>query len=311
MRISFFYYLFITLIGLFVACEAQNQTRTEGATPSSKSQIQLNMFSNPFPYDLQKPDHSFALPPELNEVSGLSFYEPGILAMLQDENGFIYLFNYEKDSLIEPITFWKDADFEGIEKVGDIMYALKSDGDVFEIKGFPSQSLEVKKFETSLKKENDTEGLAYDPKDHRLLLACKASPNLDVKKHKGNRAIYEFNLNTDSLEQEPAILVNLEKLKVYFESQLPKGQNWPEEKVSFHPSALAIHPISGELYILSSAGKLLVSVDREGNIIKAFPLDAKLFKHPEGLCFLPDGTLFISNEGDEGEANLLQFLLKK
>jgi hypothetical protein len=36
-------------------------------------------------------------------------------------------------------------------------------------------------------------------------------------------------------------------------------------------------------------------------------LPAALYPQPEGIAFLPDGTLFISNEGPSGAATLLRF----
>jgi hypothetical protein len=35
--------------------------------------------------------------------------------------------------------------------------------------------------------------------------------------------------------------------------------------------------------------------------------DKKLFRQPEGICFKPNGDLFISNEGDGGKAKILKF----
>jgi uncharacterized protein YjiK len=36
-------------------------------------------------------------------------------------------------------------------------------------------------------------------------------------------------------------------------------------------------------------------------------LRSKVHAQPEGICFSPDGTLYISNEGDGGDATILQF----
>ncbi len=36
-------------------------------------------------------------------------------------------------------------------------------------------------------------------------------------------------------------------------------------------------------------------------------LDKKTFRQPEGICFDPEGNLFISNEGQGGKANILIF----
>jgi hypothetical protein len=68
-----------------------------------------------------------------------------------------------------------------------------------------------------------------------------------------------------------------------------------EKKLKFKPSAAAIHPLTAELYIHSSVNKMLVIV-KDGIPEKAFRINSALCKQPEGLAFMPDGNLIISNE---------------
>jgi hypothetical protein len=82
-----------------------------------------------------------------------------------------------------------------------------------------------------------------------------------------------------------------------------------EEK--FKPSAAAIHPLTKELYIVSSVNKALVIADRNGKVRKVYRLDPGIFKQPEGITFSPAGDLFISNEAaDVGAANILIYKTK-
>ncbi len=307
MQISFLIKMTLGLLLVFSACK-NNPASVKDSLVENKAEDSIPLLPNPFPYSLDAPDQLIELPEELHEVSGLSFYETGVLCMLQDENGMIYLFDLEKEKVTLHIPFGKNGDYEGIERVGEKIYALQSDGDVFEIQHFLKDKAESKKFETRISKENDTEGLAYDSLNHQLWISCKASPNLEEKKYSGNRAVYAFDLYADTLLAEPILLINRDSLKAYFQRQMKKGEIWPEEKITFNPSAIAFHPLNGEIYVLASTGKLLVSVNRKGEIRKAFHLNPDIFKHPEGICFLPDGTLFISNEGDAGAPNLLKFL---
>jgi hypothetical protein len=85
-----------------------------------------------------------------------------------------------------------------------------------------------------------------------------------------------------------------------------------QKSLKFKPSAAAIHPITGELYIISAINDLLVITDRQGEPKIAYEIDGKLFKQPEGIAFTPDGDLIISNEAaDRGVANLLLFKYQK
>ena len=75
----------------------------------------------------------------------------------------------------------------------------------------------------------------------------------------------------------------------------------------FKPSALAVHPITGELFVLSSVLKVLVVLAEDGSITAVLPLDGELLEQPEGMAFLPNGDLFISSEGVKKKARLLRF----
>jgi hypothetical protein len=60
------------------------------------------------------------------------------------------------------------------------------------------------------------------------------------------------------------------------------------------------------LYIVSSINKLLVVTDTNGNLKQAYPLEAELFKQPEGIAFTASGDMLISNEAaGNGSANIL------
>ncbi len=61
------------------------------------------------------------------------------------------------------------------------------------------------------------------------------------------------------------------------------------------------------IYLVSHAGKQLLVYDEEKRIKAFIPLDKSLFKQPEGICFSPEGTLFISNESQGGRGNILTF----
>jgi uncharacterized protein YjiK len=62
------------------------------------------------------------------------------------------------------------------------------------------------------------------------------------------------------------------------------------------PSAIAIHPITEQLFITSSVGKVLMVLNPDGRIDHLQRLDKKLYAQPEGMTFDSDGTLYISTE---------------
>jgi uncharacterized protein YjiK len=80
-------------------------------------------------------------------------------------------------------------------------------------------------------------------------------------------------------------------------------------KIDIRPSAAAIHPKTGDLYIISSQDKLLI-IMKDGVVKASYKLPKKTFRQPEGLTFAPNGDMYISNEAAEAIANILAFRYK-
>ena len=72
-----------------------------------------------------------------------------------------------------------------------------------------------------------------------------------------------------------------------------------------------MHPLTGEWYVLTSAGKRLLITNRQAQIIGTVPLDPKQFRQPEGICFAPNGDLFIASEGDGKKGSVMRFGYRK
>jgi uncharacterized protein YjiK len=75
-------------------------------------------------------------------------------------------------------------------------------------------------------------------------------------------------------------------------------------------SSIYVHPLDNTLWILCAVDRVLLVVGRDGHLIDAMRLDPKRFPQAEGLTFLPNGDLLISNEGVGRPADLLHFARK-
>lgn len=275
-----------------------------------------------FPYQLAKPDKSWELPKKLMEISGLSYIDKHRLACIQDEKGNIYIFNLKAGEVDKIIDFGDDGDYEGVEIVKNDAWVLKSNGTLYKVKDYLKEPEPgVNKYTTALSGKNDTEGLAYDPHNNQLLIACKGHPFTDEKKGKEFKAIYSFDLKTKLIDSEPFLLIEMDTIKYYknYNTMAQLGVEllafFDDSKgdVSFQPSGIAIHPITGNVYILASVGNLLIVFSRMGDMLAMIELRSKYYPKPEGICFSPNGTLYIANEGDGaiGAGTILKFELKK
>ena len=110
---------------------------------------------------------------------------------------------------------------------------------------------------------------------------------------------------------EPVFSINTEELSrdagKFGVSTLLFNEKRKPKTFNFRPSSLAVHPKSGEIYILSAADYLLIVLDKNGTVVGMHSLQPDLYPKAEGITFLSDGTMLISNEAAGKVATVLKF----
>jgi uncharacterized protein YjiK len=215
-----------------------------------------------------------------------------------DEMGKIYYL--DKDTKIVKTEFEfskKKGDYEDIAMANGIIYVLKSNGEITKIitDSLGKQSaFEAGKINLSGSK--DFEAMYYDPGRKALIVICKDCGTDDKK----TVSAFAFYPDSTGFDDKPIFTYDAEKV-----SQLS-----PRKTSKFKPSAAAINPKTGQLFILSSASNQLVIADLNGEVLSVFMLAKKLFPQPEGITFKSSGDMYISNEAVSSKASLLKFTFK-
>lgn len=254
-------------------------------------------------YQLNKAKQRWDLPKELEEISGLSFYERNKLACIQDEEGKLFIYDLKKKEIHRQEHFGEKGDYEGIEILYDTAYVLRSDGDVFYF-GIDKNGIgEVNKIKTDLRKKNDAEGLGYLSQMNEAIVACKEDPGTKKVNIEKSRSIYRITIHDKKFKKKPRFIIDG---KAYNKKLEEKDLNKKKHK-PFKPSGVAVHPKSGEVYVIGTVGKMMIVLTPEGEISDLIPLNPKLFVQPEGICFNPQGDLFISSEGRGKKGYILKF----
>jgi uncharacterized protein YjiK len=248
-------------------------------------------------YDFDNPEMKLELPHELIEVSGLTDVSVDQIACVQDEKGSIFVYDFLSEEIAYEIVFGEAGDYEGLTRVGNTLYVMASDGSLYETN--LKRKGKTKKYSLNLP-SMDNEGLCYDEENNRLLIAPKSKIGKGPE-YKDLRAVYIFNLETKKLENEPLFYFSISEIN---RMALKKNDSMAGIK-NFRPSSIAVHPESQEIYILSAEDFLLVVYDQKGNLKDVYLLDEKLYPKPEGITFLKDNSIVITNEGVEGNATLL------
>lgn len=272
-----------------------------GCGPSSTKkdrQPTAETLAPPFdlPYDLTAPDENVTLPNQLKEISGLTYYKDDKLLCVQDEDAVVYVYDTKQKKVVHDFSFGGRGDFEGIEYVNGDVYVLESNGNLFRFE--PPENTDaietevadkIRRTKTDLPANTEVEGLGYEPRTKRLLIAVKKGGG-----QSSDKAIYSFDLLNRAVFKD--MQLNDEQLK---------GAGIDPK--TYKPSGIAVHPVTGEWYVLISAGKRLLITNRQAQILHSQPLDPKQFRQPEGICFAPNGDLYIASEGDGKKGYLMRF----
>ncbi len=257
-------------------------------------------------YAIAAPDTRLSLPKELVEISGLTDVSNTEVACVQDELGVIFILELETGRILRQIPFGDPGDYEGLTRVGELFYVLRSDGVLFEISEATSPQPKIFSIELGLRTA-DNEGLCADPFLPRLLVSSKSRPG-KAEAERRMQALFEFDLTHRRLSEQPAVRLDLDDVyDGHPKAREKKRGRFRVIPSRFLPSSVAVHPRTGLIFMLSAVAGNLAVFDRTGKLLGQHPLERSLFPQPEGLTFLPNGELVISNEGGAGSATLLRF----
>lgn len=287
-----------------------------GNVPENKIQEHDNKSLEAIGYDLPNPDETFILPSVLHEISGLALYDSATVACVQDEVGMIFFYDLIKRSVTDNVTFYENGDYEDIAIADGIFYVIRSNGSLFKIrdlkKPFPPIEFKLKDIP-----HRNIEGLCYDRLNNRLIIAPKDKADKDSKASV-KQGLYVFNLIKGELSKEPLFGFEPSVIKDFAAANNVSGPAEYKKKgepkktgIQFDPSAIAVHPVTGKLFLLSADDHMLFVFSMQGDMEYMTYLKPEVFNMAEGITFFNNGDMLISNEGQTGNATILRFRYRK
>lgn len=257
------------------------------------------------PYDLGRPSAVFVLPADLTEISALTDVDSATVACVQDEAGVIHFISMRDGKRTGTAPFAGPGDMEGLTRVGNDYFALRSDGLVYHLR--QQTRAEMVRFAVAdtfrlAVPVHNIEGLGYDERAGRVLVSPKDFAK-GSKEDRDERVLYAFDPTDPARKVDTVLRLSLAGLLAEArakgiavpERSTPKGRSVPALKLRF--SSVAVHPVSGHYYVLSAVDRALLVLDRQGGLVALETLDAGLLPKPEGITFLADGDLVLSSEG--------------
>ncbi len=259
-------------------------------------------------YRFFEPDTILVLDKKLKEISSIEYIDSTTLMGICDEAGTIYFIHSGTGQVLDQYLFDKQGDYEGLAVKDSFVYALQSDGDIFRLSGFHGDSVDhVEKFKTGL--DEDCEGFCYNAERKLFFIACKN------RAEGADRMIYSVDaeLKTKPKKAFPLYFRTIKNRLLTnsydrFAFRLRKMMTSTEEAGILGPSGLEIHPKTKKYYLLSGTSSLVIIMNRTGDVEKVCLLPKNVLTQPEGICFAPDGTLYISSEkGNSTSAKIVKY----
>lgn len=224
---------------------------------------------------------SWSLPIELEEISGMIHLDENRIICIQDEDGYLFIYNLKTKSIDSRINFGPGGDYESITKAHDTIYVLRSDGKLFEIKN-AFGNINIKTYQSEYKSRYNFEGLYFDSTHNRLLMA----PKYKIDRLSDFKPIFSFDLSKKYFLEDPVYKINL-KEDIF--------QNHPQ----FMPASLTRYEPTNEYYMLDGRHRRLLILDSTFNPQNIYKLSISELPQPESLSFYSD-KLYISTEADRG-----------
>jgi uncharacterized protein YjiK len=235
------------------------------------------------------PKQQWRLPSPLNEISGLAASIDGRLFAHDDERAVIYELDPTQGRLVSTFTVGapETGDFEGLAITPDGAFWLTtSRGELLTFRqGQDGERVAFERFDSGLRDVCEVEGLAYLPADESLILACK---RMEGRAMRGQLQLYAWRPGSDATPW-----------RSFRGSDVARAAGVSE----FQPSSLEIDASTGDVFVLSANDGAVARFGADGALRNAWPLSAQ-HAQAEGLTFLPDGSLVITDEGASGPALL-------
>ncbi|MDQ3019305.1 MAG: SdiA-regulated domain-containing protein [Bacteroidota bacterium] len=283
--------LSIAFIFIISSCSKDQTDKDTSKVNKKEKQSKDNITAGELSkYDLSSQNPTILnLAKDLKEISGMTMTPDGRLFAEQDEKGIVYQLDNKSGAIIKKFSLGNPPirkDFEDIVYVNNKFYLLHSKGEIYEFEeGNDGESVDYKIYKTELNGANDIEGMCYDPETNSLLLACKGISGVEDD---NDKAVYSFSLDSMKFNSQPRFMLKKSDIKSYF-----------------NPSGIQRNPKTGTFFVIAANGNEIVEISKEGNFTGKHQLPKSIHAQPEGITFSADGTMFISNEGKNGNGTIV------
>jgi hypothetical protein len=248
-------------------------------------------------FDLQHPNSVRTLPMGVQPFSDVTLLDSTHLIGLDQESGSLFVYDMDANS-VSPFLPWDlGSKIRNISTV-DSTLLLVDDAKHIHFLSAPYDAASL----TTLNLENEqfeAVSVCFHQESHRLFLMTS---NEERTEGYSSSSVYAYNLNQRKLNVQPLFSISGEDIEAFaIQNNLIAPHSDLSivddtlETMNFTPSAIAVHPKTNEIYVLSRADHSLVVFNQFGEIVNFTSLDKTTFSDPSAMTFKKSGDLVITD----------------
>ena len=288
-----YYFSFVLAALSFVAAKSLEEAGIE----NYYYQKATNFYKEDGYFDLIHPSEINVLPMGVSSFSDLTLMDSSHLVGIEPTSGNVVFLDVNNFSISSQLSLGSGFRFEAISRIDSTLILMDSENKVhFLLPPYDRNSF----LSSNETKENfHSAGICLHESTKRLFLISEVQ---EKEEGQFSSFLYAFNLNKNQLRDEPLFEVNLTDIETF---AINNNLSLPATSVTntgdtiqgldFNPSAIAVHPKTNEIYILSSTDRSLIVYNQFGEIVNFTTLDSSIFSKPTGMTFQENGDLLISN----------------
>ena len=247
-------------------------------------------------FDLLNPNNISMLPMGIESFSSISFLDSTILICLQEESGSLVLLDSYSNKVLSPLNLNlpdKIIDFSSIDSTIILV------DDKMQVH-FLSSPYDSSSIESTTDILSDWKSAATCVHESTKRLFILSESNLDSE-NPINNSVYTYSLAKRKLSEKSLFDISVSEIELF---AMENNISIPEKVINqldtafeliFNPCAIAVHPKTNEIYVLSAKNRSIVIYNQFGEIINLVFLDEKQFSNPTAMTFHSSGDILISN----------------
>ena len=248
-------------------------------------------------FNLAQSDQISLLPMGIESFSDIAFLDSTILICLQEDKSSLVLFDLYSNQVSTPITINLPNKIIDFSRIDSTIILLDDQVQVhFLLPPYDSSSLVT---ENDILGDWKSAATCIHESTKRMFILTQN--NLEIDNPISN-SIYTYTISKRKLNEKALFDISISDIEMFaIENNIATPQNKftdLSDSLSpqiFNPSAMAIHPKTNDIYILSSENRSIVVFNQFGEVQDLFFLDEKLVSNPKAMTFHPSGDLLISN----------------